>query len=228
MQGIPITIGRLARYTVVILLLVSLAFVGGTFFYGTKTVRDLLASNEKLKQAITALTHEDQVGFAKVMKQETRDGRLYTTVKFVETARDDASMTRVLEKEYEIEGDIIHFDALLVTFKDQMVMDGKARSLYLWRRIYGERMTPADGFDIEGPGTRPARYAELLRELKQSDQQLFWDAIWDLANDPEALSDYGIRAVFGNVVYMQMRPGFIYIFRIRNDGQIYPETVLDM
>ena len=208
-------------------MLVVLAFVGGSIFYGTKTVHDLLGDNKKLKAAITSLTHEDQIGFAKVLKQEERDGTLFTTIKFVETARGDM-LTTVLEKEYEIEGDIVHFDTLIVTFSDQAVMDGKARSLYLWRRVYGENMSPSDGYAIETPGAHPDRYAELLRELKQPEQQLFWEAIWDLSNHPEALREYGIKAVYGNAVYKRLRPGLIYIFKIGTDGQVYPETVLDM
>ena len=71
----------------------------------------------------------------------------------------------------------------------------EARSLYLWRRIYGEHQSPSDGCDIETPGTRPERYAGLLRDLKLPEQQLFWEAIWNLANDPEALRDQGIKAI---------------------------------
>ncbi len=218
---------RFFKFVTTALALTVLAFVGGSIFYGTKTVHDLLASNEKLQKAITTLTHEDQIGFAKVLKQEERDGRLYTTIKFVETARGDI-LNRVLEKEYEIEGDVIHFDALVVTFSDEAVMDGKARSLYLWRRVYGESMTPSEGYDIETPGTHPERYAGLLRELRQPEQQLFWEAIWDLANDPEALRDHGIKAVYGNAVYTRLQPGLIYVFKIGTDGHVYPETVLDM
>jgi len=218
---------RIFKFITTILTLVVLGLVGGSLFYGTKTVHDLLAGNEKLKKAIATLTHEDQIGFAKVLKQEMRDGRLYTTVKFVETARDDL-LNKVLVREYEIEGDIVHFDALIVTFDDQMVLDGKARSLYLWRRVYGENMTPAEGYEIESPDTIPARYGELMQELKLSDQKKFWTAIWDLANHPEALRDQGIKAIYGNAVYKRLRPGLIYVFKIGNDGQVYPETVLDM
>ena len=218
---------RIFKFITTILTLVVLGLAGGTLFYGTKTIHDLLAGNEKLKKAITTLTHEDQIGFAKVLKQEMRDGTLYTTVKFVETARDDM-LNKVLVREYEIEGDIVHFDALIVTFGDQMVMDGKARALYLWRRVYGENMTPAEGYEIESPDTIPARYGELLQELKLSDQKKFWTAIWDLANNPEALRDQGIKAIYGNAVYKRLRPGLIYVFKIGNDGQVYPETVLDM
>ncbi len=218
---------RYFKYITTALVLTALAFVGGTVFYGTKTVHDLLATNETLKKAITTLTHEDQIGFAKVMKQEVRDGQLYTTIKFVETARDDM-LNKVLEKEYEIEGDVVHFDALIVTFSDQAVMDEKARSIYIWRRIYGDNTRPSDGHEMATPGTRPERYAGLLRDLKLPEQQLFWEAIWDLSNNPEALRDHGIKAVYGNAVYKRLKPGLIYIFKIGTDGQVYPETVLDM
>jgi len=162
-----------------------------------------------------------------VMKQEIRDGQLYTTIRFVETARGDV-LNRVLEKEYEFAGDVIHFDALIVTFEDQMVLDGRARSLYLWRRVYGEEMSPSEGFDIEEPGKLPARYSDLLRELKLPEQEMFWEAIWDLANNPEALRDQGIKAIYGNAVYKRLQPGLIYVFKIGADGQVYPETVLDL
>jgi len=218
---------RIIRTITTIITLGVLGFFGGALFYGTKTVHDLLANNEKLKAAIATLTHEDQIGFAKVVKQEEHDGTLYTTVRFVETARDDM-LTKVLEKEYEIEGDVVHFDALVVTFSDEAVMDGQARSLYLWRRVYGENMSPSEGYDIETPGTHPERYADLLRELRLSDQNLFWDAVWNLANEPEALREHGITAIYGNAVYKRLRPGLIYVFKIGNDGHVYPETVLDM
>lgn len=218
---------RAILFIITALVLSLLAFVGGTVFFGTKTVHDLLAKNETLKGAISSLTHEDQIGFAKVIRQEMREGQLFTTIKFVETARGDLH-TRVLEKEYEIEGDVVHFDALVVTFFDQKVMDGQARSLYLWRRVYGENRSPADGFDIETPSTHPVRYAELLCDLRQPEQELFWEAIWDLANNPEALRAHGIKAIYGNVVYKRLRPGLIYVFKIGNDGHVYPETVLDL
>lgn len=218
---------RLLKAITTTLTLGVLIFVAGSIFYGTQTVHELLGNNQKLKKAIATLTHEDQIGFAKVLKQEERDGTLFTTLKFVATARDDM-LTTVLEKEYEIEGDIVHFDTLIVTFSDQAVMDGTSRSLYLWRRIYGENRPPAEGYPIETPGTHPERYAKLLHELKLTDQHLFWEAIWNLANEPKALQDYGIKAIYGNTVYNRLRPGLIYVFKIGTDGQIYPETVLDL
>jgi hypothetical protein len=218
---------KLIRTVFGLLTLVAVIYLAGALFYGAKTVHDLLSENKKLKQAISTLTHEDQIGYAKVVRQETRDGKFYTVVRFVETARDDRLKT-VLEKEYEIQGDTVHFDALVVTFSDQAVMDGKERSLYLWRRVYGENQTPAEGYAIEEEGAAPARYADLLGRLRLSERKIFWNAIWDLANDPEALQRHGIKAIYGNAVYKKLRPGLIYVFKISPTGQLYPETVPDL
>jgi hypothetical protein len=218
---------KLIRTVFGLLALIAVIFISGTLFYGTKTVHDLLGENKQLKHAIATLTQEEQIGYAKVVRQETLDGKLCSTVRFVETARGNPLET-VLERECEIEGDIIHFDALIVTFSSQAVIDGKERSLYLWRRVYGETQSPADGFLIEEPGAEPDRYAGLLSRLRMKDRQIFWSAIWDLANDPEALQRHGIKAIYGNAVYKKLKPGLIYVFKISPTGQLIPETVPDL
>jgi hypothetical protein len=203
------------------------AYLARGFYYGAMTIHQLLTENRHLKQAVTNLTQEDQIGYAKVVRQEVTDGQLLTTVKFVETARDDKTK-RILEKEYTIEGDIIHFDALIVRFGDKMVMDGKTRALYLWRRVYGEKTAPEKAFAIEQPGAEPLRYAELLKVLPPRQRGMFWSNIWDLANDPEKLKQYDIKAIYGNVVYSRLKAGLIYVFKISSTGQVYPEVVPDI
>jgi hypothetical protein len=186
-----------------------------------------LAENKQLKEAIGRLTAEEQIGYAKVLSQETKEGKLFTTIKFVETARDD-KLKKIIEKECTVEGDIVHFDALIVKFSDKMVMDGKERAMYLWRRVYGEKMTPENGFAIEQPGTEPLRYNGLLQKLRMRERELFWQNIWALANNPDMLKEYGVTAVYGNAIYTKLQKGFIYIFKINASGQVYPEVVPEM
>ncbi len=212
---------------VVILLLILTGVFGGALFYGSKTIHDLFDNNRRLKQAIANLTQSDQIGYAKVIAQEEKNGRLYTTLRFVETARDNQLET-VLRRQYTIEGDVIHFDALIVVFSDEMVMGEGKRALYLWRRVYGEKMAPSEGYPIERASRRPERYADFLSELPVDEQEMFWDAIWGLANDPDALKEYGIKAIYGTAVYKRLRPGLIYVFKISSTGQVYPETVPDL
>jgi len=206
---------------------IGLVYVGRAVYEGTATIRQLLTENKQLKQSITNLTTEEQIGYAKVIRQETIDGKLMTTLKFVETDRGD-KLKKILEKEYTIDGDIIHFDALIVKFGPQMVMDGKVRAMYLWRRVYGEKMPPEQGFPIESVGQEPARYGDLLNLLPIQQRTLFWEHIWDLAENPDALKEYDIQAIYGNTVYTRLRPGLIYVFQITAPGQVYPQTVPEL
>ena len=220
-------IGKIFSYILLGLFIVGFIYLARGLYYGTKTIYELLAENKQLKQAITNLTQEEQIGYAKVIEQQIKDGKVFTTVRFVETARDD-KLKKILEKDYTIEGDVIHFDALIVKFGDKMVMDGRARALYLWRRVYGEKMTPENGFAIEDPGKEPQRYNDLLQALPVREKDVFWSGIWSLANDPEKLKEYDIRAIYGNVVYSRLTKGLIYVFKISSVGQVYPEVVPDM
>ena len=207
--------------------LAGMAYLGREPYKAVATIQELLAENKTLKQAISNLSGESQIGYAKVIAQKTIDGELFTTLKFVETARDDKLKT-ILEKEFTIAGDVIHFDALIVKFGNKMVMDGRTRALYLWRRVYGEQMTPREGFAIEESGTEPQRYSDLFEALPIKHRKMFWSNIWDLANDPEKLAEYDIEAIYGNAVYSKLRSGLIYVFKINSTGQVYPEVVPDI
>ncbi len=219
--------GRVMIAIVVIMAIIAVLIVALASYEGARTIRELLLENKILKEALARLTQEDQIGYAKVIKQERRNGKLFTTLKFVETARDDKTR-KILEREYAIEGDVIHFDALIVKFANHLVLDGQERSLYLWRRVYGETMPPAAGYPIEEHGKEPRRYEDLLAKLKLQDRETFWANIWDLANDPEKLRALGVQAIHGEAVYTQLKPGLIYVFKISNSGQLFPETVPEM
>jgi hypothetical protein len=220
-------IRRVAFYIAALVCLAAAAYMGHGWFYGAVTIRQLLTENKQLKKAITNLTLEDQIGYAKVISREERDGKFFTNIKFVETARDD-KLKKVLEKSCTVEGDIVHFDALIVKFDDKMVIDGKQKALYIWRRVYGENTAPENGLTIEEPGKEPQRYKDLLKLLPENQRNLFWTNIWELANNPDQLKEYDIKAVYGNVVYSKLRKGLIYVFKISPTGQLYPEVIPDM
>jgi hypothetical protein len=218
---------RLFTYGIVAAFIAAAAYVGPGLYERAMTIHELLNENRELKLAISNLTDEDQIGYAKVLSQWTENGRPRTTIRFVETARDDKTRI-ILQRECTIEGDVIHFDALIVKFEDKMVMDGKSRAMYLWRRIYGENTPPEEGYPIDEPGAEPKRYSGLLKALPIKHQQLFWSSIWDLATDPEKLRGHGIKAIYGSVVYNKFRPGLIYVFKISPTGHLYPEVVPEM
>ena len=217
--------------TILVLAPTAALITAGVWFWRqspvVRTIEQLLTENTELKQSISHLTDESQIGYAKVISQEQRDGQTHTRVLFVETQPNEP-LKPVLRREYDIVGDVVHFDALIVKFGQQMVMNGQEKAIYLWRRVYGEYTEPNDGYAINPAGIEPARYQCLGRNLDFNDRQLFWDHIWILANDPNQLRDYGIDAVYGNVVYHKLVPGLIYIFKINSTGTLYPEVVPDL
>jgi hypothetical protein len=215
---------RTFLWLVLLCVLIVLAIIGRGFWLASRTIFDLLTENRQLKSAISNLTAESQIGLARVMSQEHKDGVLWTRVRFIETARDNPSK-EILTREYNIEGDIVHFDALIVKFDNRYVADGKGRALYLWRRVYGEKTAPASAEPIEEPGAEPKRYDELLAKLSLRDRKLFWTEIWNLSNDPNRLKAAGVQAVYGNDVYTRLAPNLLYVFKIGNAGQFYVEAV---
>lgn len=206
---------KISSILIVIVIFAVIAGVGPLIwkYHFNKNIEQLLRENKELQSAITNLKTERQIGYAKIISQTGGEGKVITKLKFVETERNDM-LKRVLEKEYEIEGDVIHFDALIVKFDEQLVMDGKERAIYLWRRIYSDKMRPEDGFAIEIQGEEPKRYADICSKLNLKDKELFWKEIWKLADDQESLAEYGISAIYGNVVYRKVQPGLVYVFKI--------------
>ena len=217
--------GKWIGSLMVLAALVTASLLGISFYHSTASIHKLLTENHQLNKAVRNLTQEEQIGYATLQSQSRNDlGELESVVRFVQTAADNPQTT-VSEQLFVVRGDIIYFDALIVKFTNEYVKDGTERALYLWRRIYGETTTPANGDAIEIPGTAPERYYTITESLHLKNRDIFWEAIWELANDPTRLSDYGVQAVFGNAIYTRMQPGKVYIFKISASGQIYPDIV---
>lgn len=205
--------------------LVTAGVLGMSFYHSTASIHELLTENHQLNQAVLNLTQETQIGYALLQSQESDElGEISSVVRFVQTAAGNPKEI-VSEQLFTVRGDVVHFDALIVKFTDEYVKDGTERALYLWRRLYGAHTQPANGQAIEPSGTAPERYHAITRCLRLNNRDTFWQAIWDLANDPNRLSAYGVKAVFGNAIYTRMQPGKVYLFKISPTGQMYPEAV---
>ena len=205
--------------------LLTAGIVGISLYHSSASIHELLTENHRLKQAVRNLAWEEQIGYACLQSQSYNEfGELQSVIRFVQTAAEDPQ-TIVSEQLLTVRGEVVHFDALIVKFGNAYVQDGSERALYLWRRIYGEHTSPADGAAIEIPGTAPERYYSITESLQLKHRDVFWEAIWALANDRSRLKEHGVTAVFGNAIYTRMQAGKVYLFKISSTGQIYPEIV---
>lgn len=216
--------GKAITYILTLTALAAASLVGISYYFSTSSIHTLLTENHKLNEALHNLTAEEQIGYATLQSQTRQpDGTLISTIRFVQTAAGNPKQI-VSEQLFTIKGDTPHFDALIVKFGNESVQSGKQKALYLWRRIYSEATPPNQGEAIEIPGTAPERYYNVTQALGMKNRDIFWEAIWDLANEPEALSEYGIQAVFGNAIYTKFAMDRIYYFKINPSGQIYVEV----
>lgn len=217
--------GKILGYAIALTALITASILGISMYLSSSTIHELLTENHELNKAIRNLTDEQQIGYA-TLQSSTRNahGEIESVVRFVQTAPGHPKQI-VSEQLFTVPGEIVHFDALLIKFNDEYVKDGKGRALYLWRRVYGEFDAPADGTTIEVPGSAPERYYDITKTLKINDRDVFWEAVWELANDPQQLSSYGITAVYGEAIYFKLAPDKLYHFKISPQGQIYAEVV---
>jgi hypothetical protein len=216
--------GKAMGYLITLVALAAAGICGGVFYFSSSSIHSLLTENHALNKAVTNLTKEEQIGYATLhSRSRNAGGAIESIIRFVQTDPENPKQI-VSEQLFTVTGEIVHFDALIIKFTDAFVKEGKERALYIWRRIYGEETEPGKGTLIETPGTAPERYYSITKSLQMKNRAVFWEAIWELANDPAYLSKYGVWAIFGNAVYARIEPGKIYIFKISPTGQIYPEV----
>ena len=151
------------------LLLLLIATGGGLFVYFSEhsPLRKLEANleaerkkNEELKQAIGRLEFEQRVAEIIVTKQARSDsGQLFTTLHFVEYARDGT--TPLHARDFTIEGKRAHIDALVIKFDNESVKAGdplRGHSIGLFTRLFDEKHSPEDAFPIDDPQQEPEFY----------------------------------------------------------------------
>lgn len=172
----------------------------------------------QLREMIARLESERRIAQVSVVRQE-RDakGILRTRFRFAETAPDRALDVR----EFEIEGDTAYFDALTVRFDREFVKLGdgtRGRSLFLFRRTFGEHQEPAKGFPLDPFDRRGVPAAYRLGAVPSEFEREIWRDFWDLALDPARAKEAGIRVLQGEAVYTKLVPKRIYHLFIEDAG----------
>jgi hypothetical protein len=203
----------------------ALLTIGGSvwlFFYYThngaqQQIAQLEQKNDELQQIKGRLETDRRVARILVTDQKTVDGKMKTTLLFVEYTRDGDALPA---KEFTIDGNEAHFDAEVVKFKDQYVEAGdplRGRSIMLFVRVYGADQAPQDGFPIDTPGAIPEIYRGSDPRVSDFEQDL-WADFWKLYNDRDARDARGIRGLNGEGLYGQFNAGHVYTITLRADG----------
>lgn len=146
---------------------------------------------------------------------ELQPQELVTTVDFIEL---DEGGREIGRRRATVPGRTVFLDAWTVRFPGEGVAEAdplRGRSIALLRRIYSDRLAPADGIAIDTPGAVPDGYA--ASEGARFERAL-WKRFWSLATDPDAAAEQGVRVAQGEAVYKPMAAGQRYEVELENAG----------
>jgi hypothetical protein len=178
----------------------------------------------ELQRAVQRLTGEDRVAEVRVLEQvlagQVVDGRPAaqdaTTIDFIEMDREGHPLP---SRRFVVNDRVIHFDALVVKFEHADTVAGdrlRGRSLALFRRIYGERQKPADGFRIDPEGDVPNVYR--TNPDPSPFERTLWSRFWDYGRDPDLAARDHVRVAQGESVYEPMMKGDVWTLTLQNNG----------
>jgi hypothetical protein len=208
---------------VVALLLAVLVGIAG-YFASQYLLKDW--EIKQLREIIERLEKDRRVADVKDVKREFDEYTKteWTSFRFVEYGPD---MTPLPAKTFRIQGDVAYFDALVIMFNRDYVKAGDAlrgKSIFLFRRIFGEHQKPKDGFPIDapdGPGGVPVPAPYRLSPGRVGDfERELWSDFWRLANDPDLQKAHGVQVAHGQANYTRLEPGKVYRLQIDNAGGI--------
>ena len=173
--------------------------------------------NAKLRQIVQHLNAEKRVADVIVTEQQPVDGKLMTTLLFVEYARDGSALP---PKRFCIEGKMVHIDAMVVKFEGKYVeeMDPlRGHSIALFTRIYGDKQSPDSAHRIDDPNHIPEFYRNTQPQVVEYERKL-WKDFWRLAEDESHRKSMGVRVAQGEGVWGPFEKGRLYALTLESDG----------
>lgn len=208
-------------------LLLAMGFITWPIVTRGRNIDRLLKENDDLKAAIQNLTSESPIAYAKVIGQKEINGDILTSIRFVEVDP-KVPEKKILERTFDLKGEEIYFDLLVIKFDDSLIKDGSKKALHLWRRVFSEKESPENGIVIEKYGSHPSRYEDINQTLSLNEANQFWQSMWELSHHPKALNHLGIRAIEGKATYRKMKSGWVYAFHLKNTGEVTTAIIPDL
>lgn len=182
---------------------------------------------QRLATALKLMKVDQRLARITVLSQEgsAAKGDLVTRFSFVDV--DQAGKPLGEPRIFSVAGDLAYIDSWVVKFGDEYIEEGdplRATSVALFRRVFGEKQLPSEGFPLDEEGGQPAVY-RTGGPMSDFEKGL-WARFWDYANDPELAREKGVRAAHGEAPSIQLRPGKSYRVELRASGgiSVVPET----
>ncbi|MBN2495890.1 MAG: hypothetical protein JXR96_14965 [Deltaproteobacteria bacterium] len=205
------------RRLVTLIVLVALGTAGYWIY-------DRYREAEALKEIVSRLTAEERV--AEVLVEEYHRGP---------AGKADKVKLKVLE--YDTQGkplppvyctfsvnDVIHFEALVIRLNDELVMDGKGKSIFLFRRAFAldDSGQTYESCSLSEPMEVPGGYAMRSDDPKVTEvERRLWKSFWQLALDEKSREKAGVKNAQIEAPATRFVPDTIYRLVLQHAGGLY-------
>jgi hypothetical protein len=209
----------------VFLALLVIAGTVGLYIYEQRNSTAVQLEQEKqktqqLREIVAHLEAEQRIADAIVTDQREVDGKLQTTLLFVEYARDGKPLPA---KRFTYEGKQAHIDAMAIVFEGKYLKNRdplRGRSIALFTRLFGDKQTPENAHRIDDPHQIPLIYQGADPRVSEFEQDL-WKDFWRLADDVSYRKSMGVRIAQGEGVWRSFEPGYLYTITLDTTGGLF-------
>ena len=174
----------------------------------------------RLATFLKLLEHTERRAQLEVISQTTNaQGETVNRLRFSEL--DPQGGVVGAPREFDIIGDEVYVDTLVIKFQDHFVEAGdplKGKALLLFRRIFTNRVKPDDGYILDRDGVPPEIYAG--QAAPNAFERDLWTRFWVVANSEEQAKKAGVKAMHGQAVYGKLVLNMVYTLEMRSTGEL--------
>ena len=194
-------------------------------------IEELGIENDRLTTSLRLIKVDRRLAYLTVTDtgQDPETGDPLMKVLFTEVDMDGRQVG--IRRIFTLQGKLLNVDCWLAKFDDRYIEQAdliRGSSLCIIRGIKGDldvELQPIDSgaaypdpdSETSNPDNRPAIYQSMgaISDLEQK----IWNDFWQVANDPGLQQELGLRAVHGQVNYIQVEAGATYQLDLRaSDG----------
>lgn len=177
------------RRIVMLLALAAIAAGGWWFYQGRQEV-------EILKQIVSRLTAEQRVAEVAVQDiAEDDQGRVEKIrLKIVEIVSGNQPLEPIYCN-FSV-NDVVHFEALVIRLNDELIMEGKGKSIHIFRRAFAldDDGSKYESCVINRPREIPGGYKLDSTDPKALEiERLYWSKFWEYALDEKKRKSAGVK-----------------------------------
>jgi hypothetical protein len=183
-------------------------------------VAKLESETLRLKTFLKLLEHTERRAQLEVIAQ-TKDAAGETINKLRFTELDPLGGVVGAQRVFEIKGDEVYVDTLIIKFEDHFVEAGdplRGKALLLFRRIFTNRVKPDEGYYLDRNGAPPERYASGANP--NAFEKDLWAKFWEVANSAPQAKQTGVKAMHGQAIYGRLLPNKVYTLLMRSTGEL--------